>query len=487
MNIITIIIDTLRYDCLGANGNTWIKTPNLDRLAGCSWVFDRAFAASYPTIPHRTDVMTGRYGGPFHRWKPLDIAARSIPRYLGRHGYATQLIHDTPHLVNGGHAFDFPFNAWTFVRGAEVDRPWFDDSLDLPPNWQFDPLFDEYLARDKMEKSKMLMTYIRANRNCEKEEDWHCARLFNIASRFLRDNAKRENFFLWLDCFDPHESWDSPPRFVRQYIDDAKPDGTIDPRSFMRSVRQDPSLPENLKERLRAYYAAKVSHMDECLGGFLDALETTGLSKNTAVVLTADHGTNLGEAPRFRFGKSSPPMEAEAHVPLMIRHPDGDTGRSDIIVQPQDIFATVTGLAGLPAPANLESHDVLRIARERSEGPRRIALAGGAARPQWAVEDRPGLFSLFDNEWQLTFNVGPEDCALRRLGDAEDIAADNPEVVERLHARALAELEHRGAAPELMQWLRTRGETEFPTGCRLWDGLAPQDTWKVYWTNLCEL
>ena len=53
MNIILLIIDTLRYDYVGADGNDHVETPNMDGLAERSWVFDRAFAASYPTIPHR--------------------------------------------------------------------------------------------------------------------------------------------------------------------------------------------------------------------------------------------------------------------------------------------------------------------------------------------------------------------------------------------------------------------------------------------------
>ena len=62
LNVVLIIIDTLRYDYIGAHGNTWIRTPNIDRLAGKSWIFDRAFTNSYPTIPMRTDVMTGQHG-----------------------------------------------------------------------------------------------------------------------------------------------------------------------------------------------------------------------------------------------------------------------------------------------------------------------------------------------------------------------------------------------------------------------------------------
>ena len=66
MNIALVVIDTLRYDYIGANGNTSIETPNIDRFAAKAWAFDRAFCASFPTIPYRTDVITGQYGGPFH-------------------------------------------------------------------------------------------------------------------------------------------------------------------------------------------------------------------------------------------------------------------------------------------------------------------------------------------------------------------------------------------------------------------------------------
>jgi len=120
MNIIVVIVDTLRYDAIAANGNSAMKTPNFDRLTEQSWAFDRSTTASYPTIPHRTDALTGRYGAPFHAWKPLDTDVLTIPQALARHGYCTQLIHDTPHLVNGAHGFDFPFHAWMPVRRTEV-------------------------------------------------------------------------------------------------------------------------------------------------------------------------------------------------------------------------------------------------------------------------------------------------------------------------------------------------------------------------------
>ena len=99
MNIVLIVVDTLRYDYLASNGNPRIATPNLDRLAAESWSFDRAFCASFPTIPHRTDVMTGQYGDPFHPWRPLAFDVPTLPWKLAELGAATQLANQYP---NGG-------------------------------------------------------------------------------------------------------------------------------------------------------------------------------------------------------------------------------------------------------------------------------------------------------------------------------------------------------------------------------------------------
>jgi len=464
MNIIVIVVDTLRYDFIGANGNDWIKTPNLDRLAQDSWVFENSYNASYPTIPHRTDAMTGRYGSPFYPWRPLRHDAVTLPWTLGEAGYCTQLIHDTPHLVNGGHNFDWPFHAWTFVHGAEVDRPWVDDSRKWLENWAKDELFDS-VKQDPMSQP-MVATYARANRKRVKNEEWNCAQLFRTASRFLEDNSKRDRFFLWVDCFDPHEPWDAPREFMQMYDDTPGYDGTIDPRSFVE--RQCGNLSPEAQERVKAAYAAKVSWVDHCLGEMLDTLEKTGLASKTAILLTADHGTRLGEY--GGFGKAYPVREQEAHTPFMVRLPGEPGGRSDIIVQPQDIFATVTGLAGVDMPASIDSYDVASCARFGETPPRRLALASRAAAPTWASSHDQVLFSVFDGEWCLEFTARWEECALRRMGETEDVASRHQDVVKRLHAAALDEISLRDIDRKLLDWLRSEGEDDFPEDCVLWDG-----------------
>jgi len=477
MNIVVIVIDTLRYDHLGTNGNEEIRTPDLDRLAAESWVFDRSYSASYPTIPHRTDAMTGRYGGPFHPWRPLRFDVHTLPWTLAEMGYATQLIHDTPHLVNGGHNFDWPFAACTGISGAEADRPWITDSLDWPENWRLDPIFDAVGKPPQVSDHPLIATYVRANRGRQTSDDWNAARLFSKASEFLIENAKRDRFFLWIDCFDPHEPWEAPPEFMRMYDDTPGYDGSIDPRIF---TTHHATIPEPAARRIKAGYAAKVSWVDHCLGEFMDTIERTGLRERTAVLVTSDHGTNLGEW--GVFGKTWPVREFEAHTPFIVHVPGLGRGRSDSFVQPQDIFATVMGLAGGAVPDGVESFDVLSAARDGRRTPRTFALSASSA-DTWQGEPTK-TFTMFDGEWCLIMAARTRDCQLMRAGTQDDVASEHSEVVERMRTAALDEIARRGADPALVEWFRSEGANPFPKNCPLWDGWPGPAGYKPYFDRL---
>ena len=477
MNIVVIVIDTLRYDYIGANGNPWIKTPNMDRLAAESWVFDRSYSASYPTIPHRTDVITGKYGSPLFPWRPLRWDHITFPGLLADAGYCTQLIHDTPHLVNGGHNFDYPFHAWTPIRGAEVDRPWIDEGDMLLPNWREDVLFDAFdLKETNPFASRLLRNYCSANRHRVNDEDWNAAKLFSTASRWLEENAKRDRFFLWIDCFDPHEPWDVPPEFAKMYVDDRNYDGSIDPRALANL--NSPEMPEEGRKRAKAWYAAKVSWVDHWLGKFLDTLEETGQKQQTALLFTADHGTNDGSW--GRFGKSYPVRESEAHTPFMVRMPGGGSGRSGIFVQPQDVFATIMGMAGLDMPPEIDSRNVLLQARD-GKGERHLALSGVA--PGSRAHNPGAFFTVFGEQSYLVFDPRPEQCQLIPYGGEANVAAENQSLVEELHAAGTAEISRRGADPKLVDWLKNHARGSLPDDCVLWDGYPGPRGFAQYFTR----
>lgn len=98
MNVILVIADSLRKDHVGCYGNKWIKTPNIDKLAFKSVVFDHAYAEGLPTVPVRTSLLAGRYTLPFRGWKPLESNDLLITEFLWNKGYISSLVSDTYHL-----------------------------------------------------------------------------------------------------------------------------------------------------------------------------------------------------------------------------------------------------------------------------------------------------------------------------------------------------------------------------------------------------
>ncbi len=211
MNLVVINIDTLRTDWLGLSGNEWVKTPYLDAFAADALVFDEAYLASFPTIPCRTDLFTGRSGEPFHPWQALNYLEPTLPEELGRAGWATQLIFDCPHLMQGGTGFDRPFAARDFIRGAEVDK-WrlHDREVRIPTYGQ--GLVGERLMRQQHAQ------YARNWGDNLTEETMHTARLADSVCRWLEENQRHANSLLWVESFAPHEPWLPPKHCYEPYL-----------------------------------------------------------------------------------------------------------------------------------------------------------------------------------------------------------------------------------------------------------------------------
>ena len=118
LNFVVIVADTFRQDHLGCYGNDWVATPHLDRLAARSIVFDRCDAASFPTVPARFDLLTGKYGFAKYGWAPLPEGEVTLPQLLtGEAGYTTMGIVDTPFYVRNGYGYDRGFSDFIWVRG----------------------------------------------------------------------------------------------------------------------------------------------------------------------------------------------------------------------------------------------------------------------------------------------------------------------------------------------------------------------------------
>ena len=442
MNFVVICIDTLRYDHLGCNGNDWIHTPNLDAFAQEAVVFDNSYLGSFPTIPHRTDVFTGRFGEPLHPWLPLGFDAVTLPGVLGEAGWATYLTFDTPHLINGGHGFDYPFHGWHFERGNEVDQHIIDD---LGPDRP-----DTYASRSsEWLRRHTYAQYVRNNRHRHREDQWPSPRVFKAAGDFVEMNRRRDRFFLWVDSFDPHEPWDPPDHYVALYDDPDFDRGC----QMMGWERLETLSPDELNH-VKAHYAGEVTMVDRHLGRFLDRLALSGRDKDTAVIITCDHGTNLGD--HGLISKGGPVYEQVGHVVLMMRVPGTEPGRRTGIVQPADIMPTLLELAEVPIPDSCQGRSFAGMITGSEDVGRAVAVSGGAIDVA-AAED--SSVTVQDERWCL---VDRPDPARRELYDKEvdraeehDVIGDHPAEAERLHQALLDFYRHHEAHPALVRWFES--------------------------------
>jgi arylsulfatase A-like enzyme len=184
MNIVLIISDTFRADHLPCYGNRTVIAPNLSSFAERSFIFDNFYSGSFPTVPARADIMTGKYTFTYMGWEPLPQNEITLASSLTEAGWLTTGIADTPFLVRNGYGYDRGFQDFLWIRGQRSGTE-HDDVVSLRV----------------------------------KEEDYFAPRTFKTAIDWLERHHK-EHFFLYIDTWDPHEPWDPPAYYVKPYYPD---------------------------------------------------------------------------------------------------------------------------------------------------------------------------------------------------------------------------------------------------------------------------
>jgi len=204
VNVIVIMLDSLRKDHLGCYGNSWIETPNIDRFAAESVIFENAYPEGLPTIPVRTALFTGQYTLPYRPWQPLTPEDITMAEILDEHGYVSALITDTYHLFKPDMNFHRGFHAWRWIRGQEADT-----YKTAPHGKNLADHVKPAMRGSRVER--MLEQYLKNTADWQGEEDYFCARVMQESIQWLKANYIHPKLFLWVDSFDPHEPWDPPP------------------------------------------------------------------------------------------------------------------------------------------------------------------------------------------------------------------------------------------------------------------------------------
>jgi len=356
MRAVFILFDSLNRHALSCYGAKGIQTPAFDRLAARSVTFDKHFVGSLPCMPARRDIQTGRLNFMHRGWGPMEPFDHSMADILRSNGVYTHLITDHYHYFeDGGSGFHGRYSSWEFIRGQEKDkwRPAIQPAVD-----KYAEKFHEMQHDFSPEINSKLPYYV--NREyLEKRGDFPMAQCFDSAREFLQDHQKADNWLLHLECFDPHEPFFAPERFLRDHPQ-ALGGKIFDWPSYGRT-----NVDTELLETLRANYHALVGACDHYLGELLDTFDRLDLWRDTWIILSTDHGLLLGE--KEYLGKNRPPFYNEvAHIPLLVA-PARESGltprRTDTLTQTSDLMPTLLELFGQPIPPEVTGQSLLGAMR----------------------------------------------------------------------------------------------------------------------------
>ena len=344
-----IFADDQRADTIGAWGNPFIDTPNIDRIAAAGMSFRRNYCMGSMhgavCIPSRAMLHTGR---DYHGLDMGDFAGcRTLGESLREAGYETFA---TGKWHNGRGAFRRSFESAKAVMFGGMSNHRAVPVVDLEG--------DEFVNQRTGAK--------------------HSTELFTDAAvEFLSRQRGEEPFFCYLAFTAPHDPRDPPRPFAERYYDRRPPL----PRNLLPQhpfdngllVLRDENLApwprtrEVIADQLAEYYGL-ITHMDEQIGRVLAALEATGQADNTIVVFAADHGLAVGS--HGLLGKQSV-YEHSLRAPLIVAGPGIPAGASTTsLTYLLDLYPTLLGQAGARADTEIEGRDLSPLWRGETDSVR---------------------------------------------------------------------------------------------------------------------
>ena len=424
MNVVVVVSDTLRTAFLGCYGNQWINTPNIDAFAADGVLFENAHPEALPTIPVRRSMHSGRRVFPFATyeplpwdnvyipgWQPMDRDETTIAETLVSAGYHTGFYADVPHYFVPGMNFTRGFLQWEFVRGQAEDR------------YRSSARTDERLIDRYTPVAAARAPFHLANVHPSgPEEEWPTARTFRSAIRFLQENRDNEPFYLYVDTFSPHETWEAPLHYYELYgnLDDREPIPIGMPYA---PISEHPEVEAYLPS-LKANYAGLVSMVDHWFGELLSTLDTLKLRDSTVVVFASDHGTNFGDNAEGVTGKPEKYLyPGTMDVPLIVRKPGGETGvRRNELVYLTDIQATIMSVADQSGAIELDGRDLAPLVRGSGNWSARDYLTCRYGNHVWYKDGEIYFYSDVGFSEPRLYDRGTDpECSINIASTAKDL------------------------------------------------------------------
>jgi len=358
-NILFIATDDLSC-ALGCYGDPIAQTPHLDRLATTGVTFLNAYNQLPLCNPTRASVMTGL--------RPDTIKVYDLDRHFRD---------EVPDAVTLSQ--QFMKNGWWAGRVGKiyhynVPASIGTDGFDDPPSWQktVNPIgrdkTDEHLVfnAEPHRKISAALSWLAADGKDEEQTDGMIA---TEAIRLMEEH-KKDPFFIAAGFFRPHTPFVAPKKYFDMYpLEEMRlPFAPSDDREDIPTAAFAHNCPIphygldelTCRKAMQAYYAC-VSFIDAQVGRMLDALDRLSLTNNTIVVFWSDHGYHLGE--HNGIWQKRTLFEQGARAPLIIRNPmsKGNGQACRRIVEFIDIYPTLTHLAGIKTPKQIEGRSLVPL------------------------------------------------------------------------------------------------------------------------------
>ncbi|WP_373497614.1 sulfatase [Aquiflexum sp.] len=451
-NVVFIAVDDLRPD-IGAYGNLLVKTPNMDRLAKSSTVFQNHYVQIPTCGASRSSILTGLLPKTtrhlqnsaletFMANEPEKDIPESMVHHFRRNGYYTVGIGKIGHSVDG-----LLYGYEESPEGAKPEMPYsWNEFLFDPDKWGtgWNAFFGYADGSNRQGMNNQVKPYEKADVPDTGYPDGITAEL---ATEKLRQLAgKNQPFFLGVGFFKPHLPFTSPKKYWDLYNEQDIPlspvpdiPENIHLASLQRmgefnnyqagdeKARLENPLSDEYARKLRHAYYAAVSYADAQVGKVLDELERLGLAENTIVVLWGDHGWHLGD---HRVWGKHTNFEVALRSPLIIKVPGikpREIGKNEV-VSSVDLYPSLMELCGLPVDFPLDGKSLVKLMQEGKD------------------EQRDNIaFSYFNHgitmrneRYRLTRYFREENPVIELYDhlhdplESKNIAAQHPEIVAQL-------------------------------------------------------
>lgn len=450
-NVLLILVDDLKPS-LGAYGDARALTPNLDRLAARGMRFDMAYCNTAVCAPSRLNLLTGArstslgiygFGSDFRTRFPEAV---TMPQHFMRHGWSAQAFGKVYHIGHGcgddTASWSVPHYKDRVIEYLRKDPP---DALTRE-----EALFSNRPAAGLPRGA----AWESPDAPDEAYADGRVAR--EVVARLRQASARPdEPFFIAAGFVRPHLPFCAPQKYwdLHDPVKLPQPEITRPPEGAPAEAlkrggeisqytpvpeHQHNGYPEALRRKLVHGYYASTSYTDAQVGKVLDALDETGLARNTIVVLWGDHGFLLGELGMWTKHVN---YELANRIPLVIAAP-GVTRPGSVTLQlaeSVDLYPTLAELCGLPRPTGPQPIDGVSLVPVLKDSSARVRDHAYHCfrRDRLGRAIRTDRYRLV--EWR---NPGEsEQAAALELYDYQDgpaerknLAATQPEVVARLRA-----------------------------------------------------